>query len=195
MRVSLTHLLWLSCFGAANLAVACTGTVEELGGFEQQQSPASVADGQKGDGAGGSTGSEPSDPSPEQNGGYNDGNQAPNGSAGDDATSSTPGDDSGAPIAAEDAGAVPTPVEDAGPPVDPEAASIERGKGIYPALCAGCHGQDGQGGQVGVSLNESRSFASLANRIDGSMPEGNPGACNRACAEDLARFILATFVN
>jgi hypothetical protein len=33
----------------------------------------------------------------------------------------------------------------------------------------------------------------LSTKINGEMPMGNIGACNKACADDIAKYIWVTF--
>jgi mono/diheme cytochrome c family protein len=70
------------------------------------------------------------------------------------------------------------------------------GQNRYLQLCSTCHGADGLGGPIGVSLQNCSwcgSLTSLATYIDGSMPLGNPNACDAACASELASYLLSAF--
>jgi mono/diheme cytochrome c family protein len=70
------------------------------------------------------------------------------------------------------------------------------GQNTYLQMCANCHGTDGLGGVVGVSLQNCQwcgSSTTLANYIDGAMPLGNPGICNATCANELANYLLTVF--
>ena len=70
------------------------------------------------------------------------------------------------------------------------------GQGSYQQLCSSCHGPDGRGGNSGVSLFNCKwcgSASSLATYIDNTMPLGNPGSCNAACAGELASYLLTAF--
>jgi hypothetical protein len=82
---------------------------------------------------------------------------------------------------------------DAGEPINPIDESIMRGAGIYPAMCGSCHGADGSGGRVNEPLTSFTSVPQLSAIIDREMPPGNANACSATCAEDVARYIIATF--
>ena len=86
----------------------------------------------------------------------------------------------------------PAPVN---PTPDPLAASIARGESQYGNLCAVCHGNNGEGGQgPGLQSYTVSAFTSLRNRIDATMPQGNPGACvdsgSSTCATDVTNFVI-----
>jgi hypothetical protein len=75
-------------------------------------------------------------------------------------------------------------------------AIVLPGQNTYLQMCANCHGADGLGGAIGVSLQNCKwcgSLTSLANYIDGSMPLGNPGSCNATCSSELASYLLTVF--
>jgi hypothetical protein len=70
------------------------------------------------------------------------------------------------------------------------------GQSDYNAQCAGCHGADGLGGPVGVTLKNCvncGSLASLESKIVTTMPLGNPSACIGRCASTIASYILEVF--
>lgn len=70
------------------------------------------------------------------------------------------------------------------------------GQTAYAQQCAGCHGADGLGGAVSVTLKNCincGSLASLDAKIAGTMPSGNPAACIGTCAKEVASYILAVF--
>lgn len=70
------------------------------------------------------------------------------------------------------------------------------GQGKYEAQCQGCHGSDGLGGAVGVTLKDCgncSSVESLVAKITNSMPLGNASACVDACASEIANYILTVF--
>lgn len=70
------------------------------------------------------------------------------------------------------------------------------GQTSYAQQCAACHGADGMGGAVGVTLKNCvncGTLASLENKISATMPLGNPAACTGSCASDIASYILAVF--
>lgn len=68
------------------------------------------------------------------------------------------------------------------------------GEALYQQQCAGCHGSDGLGGAVGVSLlncSHCSSVDRLVAKIATSMPLGNAAGCVESCASDIASYILA----
>ena len=70
------------------------------------------------------------------------------------------------------------------------------GQTAYAQQCAGCHGADGLGGAVGVTLKNCTNCGSLTSldaKIAGTMPLGNPAACTGSCATEIASYILAVF--
>ncbi len=70
------------------------------------------------------------------------------------------------------------------------------GQTSYTQMCAGCHGLDGLGGPVKVSLKNCgwcKDITSLTGYISANMPLGNPGLCKDACASDVAGFISTAF--
>lgn len=70
------------------------------------------------------------------------------------------------------------------------------GQATYTQLCANCHGSDGRGGAVGVTLENCKwcgSADTLASYIDTTMPLGNINACDAACATALAGYLLTAF--
>ena len=72
-----------------------------------------------------------------------------------------------------------------------DATSIAEGAELYLLHCAGCHGRIGEG-LTGPPLSEwLESRGNLAARIDATMPEANPAACEGECAERVADYILA----
>lgn len=195
MRSPHIRIVFTTCVALNLLSAGCIGTVDGGGsGYEQEENPASAYD-----------------PSTDgtDDGGASDPGNASGGGSGEgalDAGSPPPSGNTPPPVGNADA-AVPAPTRDAGqtppppppppppPSGDPEAASIARGAAIYPSMCGGCHGNQGQGGRGGPSLTDDVPFDDLATTIELTMPRGNPSACERECAEDVARFILATFVN
>lgn len=81
--------------------------------------------------------------------------------------------------------------------------SSDRGKALYASDqfgCAGCHGATGQGG---IKLSKaalakkarSKTVALLATYIQASMPPAEEGldVCDKACSEDIAKYIWTTF--
>lgn len=76
------------------------------------------------------------------------------------------------------------------------AAVVLPGQTSYQQLCASCHGSDGLGGSVGVSLKNCSNCSALdvlGTRINNTMPLGNPSACVGTCATDIASYILTAF--
>jgi mono/diheme cytochrome c family protein len=69
------------------------------------------------------------------------------------------------------------------------------GAAIYQKLCAECHGDKGQGvpDKYDEPLHGNRSIASLAKRIERTMPEENVGACVGEDAEQVAAYIYEAF--
>ncbi len=76
------------------------------------------------------------------------------------------------------------------------SAVVLPGQTSYQQLCASCHGSDGLGGSVGVSLKNCSNCSALdvlGTRINNTMPLGNPSACVGTCATDIASYILTAF--
>jgi len=71
---------------------------------------------------------------------------------------------------------------------------IARGQQIYGESCAGCHGADGSGTNSFPPVNVPRDFNELINYIETNMPLNNPGACDAACASDVAAYIQTLWV-
>ncbi|MGV3590223.1 MAG: c-type cytochrome [Gammaproteobacteria bacterium] len=70
------------------------------------------------------------------------------------------------------------------------------GQARYQQMCAACHGADGRGGPIAVSLQDCQwcsTADTLAGYIDTSMPYGNPAACDAGCAQELATYLLTVF--
>jgi len=70
------------------------------------------------------------------------------------------------------------------------------GQTAYAQQCASCHGADGLGGAVGVTLKNCANCGTLAGltaKIAGTMPLGNPAACTGTCASETASYILSVF--
>lgn len=75
-------------------------------------------------------------------------------------------------------------------------AAMVPGQSGYQQMCAGCHGADGLGGTVGVSLHNCAFCSSLDvldAYIDANMPLGMPGLCIDGCASDVASYIATAF--
>ncbi len=74
------------------------------------------------------------------------------------------------------------------------ADRIKAGQAFYESMCKTCHGGQGEGGE-GPSLRDwSKGHDVLVTTIASSMPLGKAGDCGGDCAEDVADYILATFV-
>lgn len=70
------------------------------------------------------------------------------------------------------------------------------GQDDYNQLCASCHGVDGQGGSVSVSLVNCSNCGShdpLSTYISNVMPLGNPTGCVGECADAVADYVLTVF--
>lgn len=67
------------------------------------------------------------------------------------------------------------------------------GAEIYAAQCSTCHGADGSGGAVGVSLTQAGELSSLVSYIDATMPLGNAGRCVDDCAQAVGEHIADNF--
>lgn len=63
---------------------------------------------------------------------------------------------------------------------------------VYASQCASCHGTFGEGG-LGSPLRGLEDRAALARKIATTMPPAQPSACEGACAEQMADFLLASF--
>lgn len=75
-------------------------------------------------------------------------------------------------------------------------AAAFAGQATYNAQCATCHGSDGLGGSIGISLKNCVTCSSasvLSAKINDTMPFGNPSVCVGTCAADIAAYILTVF--
>ncbi len=75
-----------------------------------------------------------------------------------------------------------------------DAVNTVDAKGIYSADCAFCHGANGEGVGPFPNLQRDASFEELAKIIEETMPVGAVNDCDRECAEALATYIQANFV-
>jgi mono/diheme cytochrome c family protein len=75
---------------------------------------------------------------------------------------------------------------------DPKAGAGDQqsGKALYAQLCASCHGKMGEGALAPAVTPWKQSEADLVDAIDGKMPQNDPAACDRTCAEDLAAYLV-----
>lgn len=70
------------------------------------------------------------------------------------------------------------------------------GQQAYNQQCASCHGSDGQGGLVAVSMVNCANCGSLdvlTSYIDKVMPLGGPESCSGTCASEVADYIFNIF--
>ncbi len=70
------------------------------------------------------------------------------------------------------------------------------GQEDYNNQCASCHGLDGTGGAVAVSLVNCANCSgldALSTYINNVMPLATPGSCVDSCASDVADYILTVF--
>jgi S-disulfanyl-L-cysteine oxidoreductase SoxD len=78
-------------------------------------------------------------------------------------------------------------------------AQATRGQALFAASCAACHGAEASGGDMGPSLTgpefvaswDGMSVRDLFERINTSMPQGNPGSLLREQVADVVAFILS----
>lgn len=74
--------------------------------------------------------------------------------------------------------------------------AVFAGQASYNAQCSTCHGTDGLGGSIGISMKNCATCTSasvLTAKIANTMPLGNPSACVGTCATDIANYILTVF--
>jgi mono/diheme cytochrome c family protein len=70
-------------------------------------------------------------------------------------------------------------------------AGVDRGRARYAELCAGCHGDRGEGRTPNPPLDRwTRGRAALVEAIDLRMPPAAPALCAGPCAEEVAAYIL-----
>lgn len=84
-------------------------------------------------------------------------------------------------------GSGPTP-----PPVE-EPESPPLGQSFFIALCASCHGENGEGTPNGNSLIKNWDETALRNKIDNDMPPSDPVACSGLCAQTTTDYIIDAF--
>lgn len=73
----------------------------------------------------------------------------------------------------------------------PETPSL--GQNFFGALCASCHGDDGEGTDRGSSLVKMWDETALRNKIDNEMPPTSPVDCSGLCAQTTTAYIMETF--
>ena len=78
-------------------------------------------------------------------------------------------------------------------------ASQKPGADLYAAQCSICHGNMGEGGPGGKldnlkSCTNCGSELQLADVIEKTMPQGNPGKCDKDCSLAIAQFIRSEFI-
>lgn len=73
---------------------------------------------------------------------------------------------------------------------DAAKADVASGEAQYAALCAGCHGTQGEGKTAPTLRHWTRGEKALAGIIDERMPLGDPAKCTGKCATDVAKYIL-----
>ena len=76
-----------------------------------------------------------------------------------------------------------------------DSSAADAGYRVYLALCADCHGEDGQGvsGAHEDPLLGNHSVAVLAKLIERTMPEDDPEACTGQAATQVAEYIYHEF--
>lgn len=80
--------------------------------------------------------------------------------------------------------------------VSSSSEAIFPGQDEYNTQCASCHGTDGQGGAVAVSLVNCATctdISTLTDYIANVMPVGAPETCIDSCAADVANYVDAIF--
>jgi len=107
--------------------------------------------------------------------GDNSDNPGGGGNSGNDDSGSSDGDDG-------NGGSTPDNGDDG-------ATDLPDGADIYATQCASCHGADGSGGAIGVSLTIPSDLDSLVAYIDRTMPLGNSGRCQDDCAQAVGEYI------
>jgi hypothetical protein len=74
--------------------------------------------------------------------------------------------------------------------------AVVTGQDDYNAQCASCHGLDGQGGSIAVTMVNCANCSSvdaLDSYIESVMPLGVPGNCQGSCSLDVTNYILSVF--
>lgn len=79
--------------------------------------------------------------------------------------------------------------------VETLSAQAPDGKQIYVDQCASCHGDRGQGvsGKYKEALHGDLSLESLAEVIEGTMPDENPEQCVAEDADAVAKYVFESF--
>lgn len=71
----------------------------------------------------------------------------------------------------------------------------ENGAALYAELCASCHGNAAEGGLGPRLVPWAKSYGDLVSAIEGTMPKGDPDACDHGCAEDVAAYLTGLTVD
>ena len=79
------------------------------------------------------------------------------------------------------------------------AAQADRGKAVYAASCAGCHGDKAEGGAAGPALSgpdftsgyKDGSAGALLNKISQDMPSSAPGSLEAQQYADVFAYVLS----
>ena len=92
-------------------------------------------------------------------------------------------------------GIVPLLATEREPDGAPASVSIDKGKEIYSASCADCHGDQGGGVEDACEepLHGDLSIGELATLIEQTMPEGEPEACVGEEARSVAAYVHKAF--
>jgi S-disulfanyl-L-cysteine oxidoreductase SoxD len=80
------------------------------------------------------------------------------------------------------------------------APQAERGRALYDAQCAMCHGEDLQGVEMatplvdGAFLNawDRQTVGDLSERVRATMPANNPGSLGLGATADIVAYILSS---
>lgn len=74
---------------------------------------------------------------------------------------------------------------------EPLRDDFSSARSTYQANCSVCHGPDGRGRPPLTDIKEKYSQEEIAKIISTRMPPQSPGSCSGACADELARFLMA----
>ncbi len=87
---------------------------------------------------------------------------------------------------------VTTPSPSPAPTLTLDMVDLENGEERYTALCAGCHGEQGDG-TFAINVANFTGLSELALYNELEMPFNNEGACVDACAKDVSGYIYNGF--